>query len=156
MLMPFPAVLAASLVLAGAPRPGDLIWSSGERLEKGANRTFVVTGTRKGQKYLFRARGECRWLPLKVRTKHGFIDRERTERIFGIDFRATLGSSDKQFLNVGERVPEQTEFTFVADRDDVPVHLEDAFQLPEHVICAIDGLEVVVAPRAAGDRPPAP
>lgn len=77
--------------------------------------------------------------------KTGFIERERTERIFGIDFRVTFGSDKKQFLNVGERVPQQSELTFVADRDDVPISIVDAFELPPEVLCSLEGFQVVEA-----------
>ncbi len=122
------------------------MWSTAEQVGRAANRTFVATGTRKGNRYLFRARGQCWWAPLTIMTRQGPIVRPRTDRIFGIDFRVIFGADDKRFLNVGERVPAQTELSFIADRDDVPVHIVDAFELPEQVGCAVDGFEVVAAP----------
>ena len=128
---------------AGQPRPGDLIWQSSEALDKGANRTFVAVGTRRGTRYLFRARGVCE---TRVWTRNGWTVRARSESIFGIDFRITFGSGEKQVLNVGDKKPEQTELAFVADGDDVPIRIRDNWDLPEKVSCTVDGFEVVVAP----------
>lgn len=138
--------LIAALALSASPSGGDLVWHSPERIEKGASRTFVATGTRKGQKYLFRARGECRWLPRQIITRRGVIVRERADRIFGIDFRVSFGSDERRIMSVGERAPQQTELTFIADRDDVPVHVFDSWDLPEQVVCSVDGFEIVTAP----------
>jgi len=143
--MPTALALVVVLSLSRAPMPGDLIWQSGEQLSKGTQRTFVAVGTKKGTRYVFRAQGQCWWIPLRIPTKTGFIERERTERIFGIDFRVTFGSDTKQFLNVGERVPQQSELTFVADRDDVPISIVDAFELPRDVMCNVEGLQVLQA-----------
>ena len=141
-----PALLL--VVLAGplSPRPGELVWSTTEQVGKSADRTFVATGTRKGNRYVFRARGQCWWPPLTINTKYGPIVRERPDRIFGIDFRVIIGDDEKRFMDVGERTPQQTELPFVADRDDVTVHIVDAWELPAQVGCAVDGIEVVVAP----------
>lgn len=143
--MPTALALVVVLCLSRPPMPGDLIWQSGEQLHKGAQQTFVAVRTKKGTRYVFRAQGQCWWPPLRIATKTGFIERERTERIFGIDFRVTFGSDTKQFLNVGERVPQQSELTFVADRDDVPISIVDAFELPRDVMCNVEGFQVLQA-----------
>ena len=143
-----PALLVATVVLGGAvgQRGGELVWSVADRVGKGADRTFIATGTRKGTRYVFRARGQCWWAPLTLMTEQGPIVRERPNRIFGIDFRVTFGADEKRFMEVGEKEPLQTEVSFVADRDDVPVRIVDAWELPEQVSCAVDGIEVVAAP----------
>ena len=141
-------VLVSLLLVGGSAReasPGDLVWQTADQLEKGTNRTFVAVGTQKGGRYLFRARGVCD-VKVWTHTGRGWTIRSQSERIFGIDFRVTLGSGAKQILNVGDKKPEQTELAFVADRDDVPIHIQDSWELPEKVSCTIDGVEVVVAP----------
>ena len=126
--------------------PGELVWSTDEVLTKGASRTYTARGTRKGEPYLFRARGECRNERRPIYSYWGPIYRDRPDRIFGIDFRVEFGQQHHQFLEVGEAKVEQTEIRFIADRDDVSVHVFDGgFGLPDHVMCAIDGLEVVSA-----------
>ena len=138
------ALVLSTLVMTGVP--GDLVWSTDEVLTKGASRTYNLKGTRKGEPYIFRARGECRWLPRQIYSYWGPIYRERPDRIFGIDFRVEFGQQQHQFLEVGEAKIEQTEIRFVADRDDMSLHVYDGgFGLPDHVVCAIDGLEVVSA-----------
>lgn len=137
------AFVLTTLLLSGTP-PGQLVWSTPDQLTKGSSRTFIAKGTRKGNQYVFRARGECRWLPRQLVTEFGFVfTRERPERIFGIDFRVKFGQQAHRFLEVGERVPAQSELVFVADQDDVSVHVADVFELPEGVVCTVDELEIV-------------
>lgn len=139
--------LALMLVLAAAP--GELVWRSPDTLGKGVSHTYTAIGTRKGEAYVFRARGECRWSPKQIVTRYGTILRDRPDRIFGIDFRVKFGEQEKRFLDVGEAQPVQTELVFVADRDDVTVQIVDAaFGLPQNVNCWVDGLEIVAAPPA--------
>ena len=122
---------------------GPVVWSTHEKLGKGVNKTFVAKGTRRGESYVFHARGVCQWERMRVWTRRGPISRDRPEHIDGIEFRVTFGSGEHQFLEVGEKEAEQTELSFVADRDNVPIHIEDHWDLPDKVHCTIDGIEVV-------------
>ena len=73
------------LILNGAP--GRVVWSTGETLSSGADRTFTAKGLEKGKSYVFRAQGQCKWEPKVIRTRRRVIRRDRPDRIFGIDFR---------------------------------------------------------------------
>src|SRR4051812_3734581 len=82
---------------APAPKKTELVWSTNEVVEKGGDRTFTATGTRRGQRYTFRARGVCVWQSITLYTRYGLVRRERIGEIFGIDFRVMLGSGAWQF-----------------------------------------------------------
>ena len=147
--------IALAIVLAGdavpAPRPGDLIWKTSATVEKGGDETFVTTGTRAGQRYLFRARGICKLKPGAVwlGVPFGWRERERKESIFGIDFRVVFGSGDPRMMQVGDGKVDRTELVFVADRDDTPIRIVDHWELPKDVTCTIDNIEVVAPPPAS-------
>ena len=152
--------LIALLLSADPPkeRPGDLVWATPESLQKGGDRTFMALGTREGHRYIFRARGRCdrdpivtlsTVAPLQGGPARGLpiaVIRPQPEPIFGIDFRVIFGSLPHRFLNMGEGKPEQTELTFIADRDDLPIRLSDHWELPKSVKCTVDNFEIVVAP----------
>src|SRR6185295_5467514 len=125
-----------------AAKKADLVWSTSEVVEKAGDRTFVAAGTKKGERYVFHARGVCVWQSIALWTQFGPVRRARIGRIFGIDFRVQFGAGEKKMMNVGERRPEQTELTFVADSDDVAIRITDAWDLPEKVLCTVDGIEV--------------
>ena len=134
-------LVISAIVFSSAP--GTPVWASQETLTKGANRTFVAKGTRAGQTYVFRARGQCKWQPKILRTRRGRIKRDRPDGIFGIDFRVKFGEQEKRFLDVGEGEPLDSALVFVADEDDVKVRVFDAFELPDKVDCKIDKLQIV-------------
>src|SRR5690348_12881330 len=112
---------ALLFILSGAP--GRVVWSTGEVLGSGGDRTFIAKGTRRGQAYVFRARGQCKWEPKLLRGRYRNIYRERPDRIFGIDFRVELGGQEKRFLDVGDAETTESEIKFVADSDDLKVHV---------------------------------
>src|SRR5439155_26495537 len=93
----------------------DLVWSTPDILSKGSDRTFTATGTRKGQRYRFRARGVCSWGPMTVWTGRSWVTRSSTSPVFGIDFRASFGSDQRRILNVGSGKSERSEIIFTAD-----------------------------------------
>lgn len=140
--------LIAAAVAGDAP-PGDLVWSTSETLGRGVDRTFVVPGTRKGARYLFKARGVCQWEPIQFPVRFAWppVVVQRRSTIFGIDFRVVFGANDPRLLAVGDGKPERSAIAFVADRDDVTVRIYDNWELPRGVDCTIDGIELVVAPR---------
>src|SRR5262245_22498651 len=105
----------------------DLVWSTPDVLGKAVDKTLVATGTKKGGRYVFHARGVCRWEGISLYTQFGMWNRSRIGSIFGIDFRVTFGSGERKHMSVGDRRPEQTELTFVADADDVPIRITDAW-----------------------------
>lgn len=131
---------------AEAPAAPAFVWRATEIVEKGGDKTFVATGTKKGHAYLFRARGVCIYQSLSLWSQWGLVRRQRVGRIFGIDFRVTFGAGERQIMSVGERKPEQTELAFTADSDDVAIRIQDNWELPPQVSCTIDGIEVVQAP----------
>lgn len=137
-------VLAGGFEVGGdtkvAQTKSQLVWSTSELVEKGGDKTFTATGTRKGHRYLFRARGFCAWQGISL---WGLVTRQRIGRIFGIDFRVTFGAAERKIMNVGERKPEQTELELVADSDDVAIRITDSWPLPAGVYCVVDGIEVV-------------
>ncbi|MBL8952150.1 MAG: hypothetical protein JNK82_15315 [Myxococcaceae bacterium] len=130
--------------VTGEPAAETAVWKTSEVVEKGGDKTFTATGTKKGVTYVFKARGFCvnpsrtPWL--------GTVRRGRPDRIFGIDFRVTFGGGERQLMNVGERRPLDTALTFTADADDVAIRIEDYWELPKSVSCTIDGIEVVLSP----------
>ena len=129
--------------------PSTLVWRTDDVLGRGADRSFIATGTRAGQRYRLKATGVCKWEGTPVYFVGGPPGRvfRRTGHIFGIDFRVQLGGSpDKQILEVGAHRPEETALDFVADHDDVPLRIFDNWDLPKGVTCTIDGIEVVSAP----------
>jgi hypothetical protein len=131
------------LILSGAP--GRVVWSTGDTLRSGDDRTFTAKGTVKGQSYVFRASGQCKWEPKVIRTRRRVIRRDRPDRIFGIDFRVEFGNQEKRFLEVGEAETLETELEFVADSDDMKLRVFDAFKLPDKVHCTIHGIQIVSA-----------
>lgn len=131
-------------------RPGDLVWRTTEVVEKGGDKTFMATGTRKGHRYVFRSRGLCQRKQWPVWVPYGMPRRPyRQEWMFGLDFRVTFGGQPSRGLEVGEGKPAKTELTFTADRDDLPIRIEDHWEQPAGVQCTIDDLQVVVAEKTA-------
>ena len=130
----------ALLVLAADP----VVWRTSQTLQKGDDTTFIAKGTRKGRRYVFHARGVCGWPSKYGCARRGNVTLGRGD-IFGIEFRVTIGRGDHQFLNVGTKKPELTELEFVADSNDVPIRLEDHWDLPDKVTCTIDQIEVRAA-----------
>ena len=139
-------MLYAALVMMMLADTGDLVWSTNAQLSRQSDRSFTATGTRKGQRYQFRARGVCSWEPVSYWIGRHRISRIPSSPIFGIDFRASFGSDQRRILNVGSGKPEQTELTFVADRDDVTIRDWDNWDLPNRVHCTVDEIEVLLAP----------
>jgi hypothetical protein len=132
-----------------APPERPFYWTTPDVLGRGADRTFVIKGTRAGGRYRFQATGVCKWEGIPMHFVGGPPHRmfRRTGHIFGIDFRIQFGSSpEKVILNVGTNRPEQTALDFVADRDDVAVRVFDNWDLPKGVTCSIDGIGVLSAP----------
>ncbi len=132
-----------------APAPRPFYWSTPEVLGRGVDRTFVIKGTRAGQRYRFQATGVCRWEGTPVYFVGGPVGRSfrKTGHIFGIDFRVLFGASgEKRLLTVGTNRPEQSAIDFVAERDDEVVRVLDNWDLPKGVTCTIDAIGVVSAP----------
>ncbi len=138
------AALIALAAAQTAARPGDLVWSTDEVLAKGTDHTFTAKGTRKGGRYLFKARGECKWEPMVVWMVRRWVYVRRQRPIFGITFKVAFGSGEAVLLKVGENRPESNAIEFVADRDDLPIRVMDTWDLPKGVVCTVDGIQVVV------------
>src|SRR5262245_38700619 len=110
---------------ASPPAKSAFVWRTQEIVEKAGDKTFTAAGTKKGNRYVFHARGVCTWQSISLWTGYGMVRRQRIGNIFGIDFQVTIGNGDKKFMNVGARRPEITEVTFVADSDDVKIRVRD-------------------------------
>ncbi len=142
-------ILTLTLLADATPeRPGTLVWKTSETVGKNGDKVLSAAGTRQGHRYVFRSRGVCRWRPVKIWLDFpfGWVNYEKKESIFGIDFRVTFGGGEPQVLNVGSSKTEQTELSFVADKDDASIRIEDHWDLPKDVVCTIDNIEVVVPP----------
>jgi hypothetical protein len=105
----------------------------------------VLSGTRRGQPYVLRARGVCTHRPEWV-WRGAWVDRRRRGSSFGADFRASFGDPrERRILNLGENTAESTELTFTALTDDVVLRVWDDWVMPPAVQCVVDGLEVLRA-----------
>lgn len=119
---------------------GREVWSTRGSVESGGQRTFRLRGVRAGGHYVLLVTGHCRVAqPQKKRRRSSPAPRE----LFGVDFRARVGSLEAWPLSVGLE-PERSAYTFRSPEDAPQLFVEDRSAPRTGVRCSVRDLAVRV------------
>lgn len=116
-------------------------WHTADTIQNGGDKTFTLSGTRAGQRYVLKVRAVCVPTPKWTWRGRQWTDRNHA-KVFGADFRVSFNGGDARLIDVGDRKPETTELAFTAPTDDATLRVWDQWEQPKSVPCVVDGLEV--------------
>jgi hypothetical protein len=124
---------------------GRVVWKTSDHVDRGADRTFVAKGTKKGGAYTFRSAGFCE--RRRAYRRNGWVRSAPLEdshsMIFGIDFRVSIGGGDPQVLRTSDTDVETTEISFTSPSDDVSIRVFDKSDTTANLACHIRNIQVV-------------
>ncbi|MHB8873957.1 MAG: hypothetical protein ACYC8T_09760 [Myxococcaceae bacterium] len=126
----------------GMPRSGSEVWSVRGTVKSGGSRTFQSKNVKAGFTYELRATVLC--TRASKTKKKGKLGTDSGPDLFGVDFRAKVGSADAVPLRLGASTPERNAVPFRSTDDNPQIQIEDRSDGKAGVKCTVSDISVRV------------